>query len=547
MKILSLKKIFQILTIFLSFIIGWSLDPLLQNCNGVAYVIKIILNSTLIYLLLEICSRFLLTSIFLGLGLFFLSIVQYIKIAYSYTLSYDLIAALFETTWRESSAFRTFNNISILVLVLLFFTFIIFFLRKKNRITQANTKTILVLVFAFLFVQLTPLCINYFFPQIAFNYTTSDVKEDITRRGLDVKKIGTGINSLYSWPWTSMTLTINSVYKYFLVDKMEDPALLPSKSSESPLISIFFIGESLRSDHSPINGYFRNTMPYLKNEKNAIVFPKVLSYATSTIPCVENILKGHLTNKPGKNYSAFTHIFKKHGFKVFTISDELNGNVFLSYRINKTLQGSIDSQYHNILDIKSLEDQIKIILNDSSPKKLILINTVGSHFPYNWLPSPKIFSPCDFTETKELSHQKNALINAYDNTIIYTDTLWKMIFNLCENSPTLLLYASDHGQSLGENNIFMHGGEMNVEEQRIPFFFIWMSDSYLLNNSTSASILNKNKNKLISHEYIFSSILSMSGIKSEAQEKEFDITNPKCFDLSKHEQKSNLIFDTKSK
>jgi lipid A ethanolaminephosphotransferase len=112
------------------------------------------------------------------------------------------------------------------------------------------------------------------------------------------------------------------------------------------------------------------------------------------------------------------------------------------------------------------------------------------------------------------------LVNAYDNTIRYTDFLLDSLINTLRSMTdwkSAMIFISDHGESLGENKIFMHGLPMKLApkvQYEIPFL-VWISDGFRTYKQTLPAVLEQH--------YIFHSVLNLLSIDSPAYNKDFDI------------------------
>lgn len=167
-------------------------------------------------------------------------------------------------------------------------------------------------------------------------------------------------------------------------------------------------------------------------------------------------------------------------------------------------------------------------LNHLSDQNIIVLHLQGSHGPtyYKRYPSEfKKFTPtCD---TNELSKCDNeALINTYDNTLLYTDYLLSEIIKLLKEQKSYessLFYLSDHGESLGENDIYLHGMPYAIApsyQTRIPAIF-WSNDEKLMN------LAKEHKGLKLSQDNLFSTLLGYFDVKTSVYEPEYDLLNPK--------------------
>ncbi len=177
--------------------------------------------------------------------------------------------------------------------------------------------------------------------------------------------------------------------------------------------------------------------------------------------------------------------------------------------------------YHDAILLKGLRERIE---NSKKNKVLIVLHTSTSHGPKYVGKYPKEFEAYKPVAGSVEEGQKNVnmLINAYDNTILYTDFLLDSLINTLSDMKewhSAMIFISDHGESLGENNMFMHGLPMKLApkvQYEIPFF-VWTSKDF--RTYKPASELPK----VLEQHYIFHSVLNLLGIESEAYDKDFDI------------------------
>lgn len=143
-----------------------------------------------------------------------------------------------------------------------------------------------------------------------------------------------------------------------------------------------------------------------------------------------------------------------------------------------------------------------------------MIHTIGNHWYYNnhYPDSLAIFRP--ITQSREIhSNTPEEIINSYDNAILATDRLlYEIIKALC-NKNALLIFLSDHGEALGENDMWLHASE--DESIRNPACIVWYSDEYLKHNSTKIEALRQNADKRFRTDFLYHSILYSADNQSE--------------------------------
>lgn len=195
--------------------------------------------------------------------------------------------------------------------------------------------------------------------------------------------------------------------------------------------------------------------------------------------------------------TSFLGVFKKHGYSAHlllcrTTHWENNPD------IHTVIDGKLDGVYE-LKDSSEIERKLDE-LAALSGKKIILIEDGTGHAPYEHEPQFGIFG----NQNK---------IDKYDNALLQTDDLLCRLLDKLKGRESVVLYASDHGQSFGEHGHYMHGGVLSVVEQRHVFAFIWASESYCSKQGMMLANIRRNSIKYLSHDDIYFSILSLGGIK----------------------------------
>ncbi len=306
---------------------------------------------------------------------------------------------------------------------------------------------------------------------------------------------------------------------------------------------VFVLGETARSDHFSLNGYMGNeTNPELK-KLPVISFDDIFSCGTATavsVPCIFSDLgrKGFDIGRASSR-SNLLDIAKSAGYKVIWIDnnsgcqgvcDRVGQLDMATLRSNKYCSGTVC--YDEIL-VEALK---KVASNDED--QLIVLHMIGSHGPAYHLRYPPEFNRfVPSCTTNNLSAcTKKQIINTYDNTILYADYILSEVVKYLEEKSrvidTAMIYVSDHGESLGENGIYLHSLPYSFAPRaqiKVPLL-MWFSDPYK-KSFGAANLFNTFSIPCrYSHDYIFSTALSMLEITTPEYSRELDIFNS---DISK--------------
>lgn len=303
--------------------------------------------------------------------------------------------------------------------------------------------------------------------------------------------------------------------------------------NEKKNLIVMIIGESARAANFSLGGYKRNTNEVLlAYQDDFTYFSNAYSCGTATIvsvPCIFSHEDQKHFNPGSELYTEnLTDVMKKAEY--FTLWRENNTscqNVCNRIKIEKICKKKL---CHDEIMLNNLDEALK---NNSDT--FLVLHQRGNHGPdyYNMYPSEfERYTPvCKNNDLRKCSKQE--VINAYDNSVEYTSYfLAKTIENLqkfAKNYNILMIFASDHGESLGENGIYLHSAVYKSapdEQKHIPFL-IWIPKETQKAMSVDMNCLKKMSEQYISHDNIFHTVLGFAGAQTKLYVKDYDILQ-KC-------------------
>ena len=338
---------------------------------------------------------------------------------------------------------------------------------------------------------------------------------------------------------------LNSTYRYFntFYAQQEQPFTVlgndahQQKPTPRRTIGIMVVGETARADHFSLNGYAQPTNPLLSKE-NLISFQAVSSCGTSTaysVPCMFSFLgQKDYSPETADKQSNSLDVLQKAGVKVVWIDNNSSckgvctriENRNLLQQVNHSDDLYSDNGYYDEAMLNDLEHYLA-----GNQDVLIVLHTLGSHGPTYHKRYPAAFAQFQPYCKQDTPHTcpQAEVINAYDNTILYTDyVLSKTIQWLktqSQQADTFLLYASDHGESLGENGIYLHGLPyfLAPEAQTHIPMLLWLSESYRQQYPQAWSTLQAKINAPLSHDNLSHSLLGLYAVQSHVYQSNLDL------------------------
>jgi len=312
------------------------------------------------------------------------------------------------------------------------------------------------------------------------------------------------------------------------------------KLHQKRTVGIVIVGETARADHFSLNGYKKETNPLLKKQ-GVNNFSNVSSCGTSTafsVPCMFSFLKrGDYSPLKARKESNVLDVLTTAGIKTIwldnnssckNVCDRIeNINYTNAPHPYKDSPYYAHGEYYDAMILDQLDKQIDKTDNDI----LIVFHSFGSHGPSYYKRYPKEFAQfkpyCQKSSPQECNSEE--IQNAYDNTILYTDyVLNQVIEHLKAKSDqyeSFMLYASDHGESLGENGIYLHGLPYMLApkaQTHIPLIS-WFSNDYIKNHQLNLEALKNKENASYSHDNISHSLLGLFNVSSTVYQADEDM------------------------
>jgi len=311
-------------------------------------------------------------------------------------------------------------------------------------------------------------------------------------------------------------------------------AIIPPSDEHRELI-VFVVGETARSDHFSLNGYSKKTNPLLEKE-DVISFDNVWACGTSTahsVPCMFSIYgRSDFTKSKGESTENALDILKRAGVNVVWL-DNNSDSKGVAERIEKIEYKS--PEVNHVCDVECRDEGMlanlqSYIDSHSTGDIFIVLHQMGNHGPAYYKRYPKQFeqfAPVCKSNQLEICTQEE-ISNAYDNALLYTDYFLSQTIKLLKNNDdkfeSALFYVSDHGESLGENNLYLHGLPYMIapdDQIHVPLI-MWFGNNFDKEEVNFAQ-LKQQAHQKFSHDNLFHTILGLMEIQSDVYDESMDM------------------------
>lgn len=288
---------------------------------------------------------------------------------------------------------------------------------------------------------------------------------------------------------------------------------------------ILVIGESLRADHLSLNGYSRPTTPRLEADTAVVSLPDMWSIPRFTHQSVPHILTRADSLHPDRAYEeqSVITLFRHAGYHTswLTSQDAVPHYAYFMHEADTLI---MSHAAHSLYDFGAWYDSDLIEpfntvlkMNESTPK-FVVIHTIGSHwwYPAHYSPAQARFKPeVGSRILSDLTHEE--IVNSYDNTIVATDDFLSEIISGLRDRNALLIYISDHGESLGEDGHYLHADDMPAVHR--PACLVWYSHDYARLHPDRVAALRSNASRAWCTDAIFHTLLDGAALETPFMEK----------------------------
>ncbi|MFC1234131.1 phosphoethanolamine transferase [Vibrio sp. F74] len=451
------------------------------------------------------------------------AMASYATYKYGVMFDYSMIENVFETNSGE--LFSYVNWISCLYVLILGIIPSVLIARtsfKSNKSLKRNIINKLTIIISALFI------ITIIFIMSYKNYAS------VGRNNAYLNRMITPSHIYYSAKYIKNTF-FTTPLEYKIIG--EDAKIIPAQNGKASLI-VLVVGETARSSNISYNGYSRNTNPYTEN-LGIISFKDTSSCGTATahsLPCMfSNLNRSNYRKERANAQDNALDIIKRSGTSVVWVENDGGDKSVAKHLDKREITPNDYPDYCSegvCTDEVMLEEFDRNMRKKQMKNKLMAFHIIGSHGPTYWKRYPKnqeLFTPaCNQSDIENCSDEE--IINVYDNTIAHTDYIIAKLIGKLEKYRdqynVALMYISDHGESLGENGLYLHGTPYSLapnEQTHVPWF-LWMDSAFEKAYKINRQCLkSKGENEHVSQDNLFHSLIDFASVGTSSINKDMSI------------------------
>lgn len=447
---------------------------------------------------------------------------SYFMNTYGIVIHQTMIQNMVETDTKEAAELMNSTLIGYLVVLGLIPSILVGFLTIQFKSFLKETREKLVTVITALVIAL------------AIIYSSSADFASFFRNNKNIRQMVNPVNFIYA----GISYATHSNKSIVVKPIGEDAKLAPQVTqAQKPTLFILVVGETARADKFTMNGYSRPTTPLIA-QQNIINFPEFYSCGTETavsVPCMfSNLGRENYSDKKAKSQEGLLDIVQRAGYKVLWRDNNSGCKgtcARVIYEDMSDLKVPELCNEHECFD-NILLHQLQEKISPLNGNKVIVMHQKGSHGPdyYKRVPeSAYKFTPvCKVNKLQDCTQEE--LNNAFDNTISYTDLFLNNTIEWLKSQSadynTALVYLSDHGESLGEKGLYLHGMPYVFapkEQKHVPFFFWFSPEFESAYNINKGCLIETSKNEY-SQDNLFHTVLGLLGVETSLYSRQLDIT-----------------------
>ena len=317
-----------------------------------------------------------------------------------------------------------------------------------------------------------------------------------------------------------------------------DALATPRAPGSKPRLLVVVLGETARAQNWGLNGYVRQTTPQLA-QMDVINFPDMHSCGTSTevsVPCMFSPFGRHDYNEGNiRKHQSLLHVLEHAGIATLWRDNQsgckgvCDGLTIQRLDDAKDPQLCKDGRCMDEILLQDLATQVRAKPGD----RVVVLHQLGSHGPSYFERYPasfRRFTPtCDTADLGNCDREQIA--SAYDNSLLYTDHLLARTVSTLEAMPdydTAMIYLSDHGESLGEKGLYLHGVPYAIapqEQTHVPMV-MWFSPGFASDRGLDLACVRARSRQYADQDNLFPSVLGLMQVKTGVYERSRDLFAP---------------------
>ncbi|WP_227369331.1 phosphoethanolamine transferase [Halomonas sp. M20] len=316
---------------------------------------------------------------------------------------------------------------------------------------------------------------------------------------------------------------------------LENDASITDHPNQKPALLVIVVGETVRAANWGLNGYSRQTTPELA-QRDVINYSEVSACGTSTavsVPCMFSPL-GH--EDYDKSYIAhhesLLDVLQHAGIDVTWLDNQSGCKGVCNGVVNASISAK---DYPSLCQNgrcfdEALAEELKRRIEQSTGDTVIVLHELGNHGPSYYQRYPDAFRDltptCDNADLSKCTQQE--IVNSYDNAILYNDRVLSDMVDFLDQQQRFaasLIYLSDHGESLGENGVYLHGLPYIIapdEQTQVPMVW-WISGVMRKRTGIDATCLKTKADEPYSHANLFHTVLGILDVTTEIYRPTLDI------------------------
>ena len=530
MKNITQTKLILIVSIFLISFYNFAffhntlkVYPLNSENFGFLLSIVFVLIAVFSFLFTLVSSKYTLKPVLITVFLIS-SLTSYFMNNYGVVIDDSMIRNMMQTNLSESLDLLTLKQVIYFVVFGLIPSYVVYKVKLQDRgLKQELLSKLKLIVIALVVIASSAFLFSKFY--------TSFVREH--------KPLRYTVNPAY-WIYSTGKY-VNRTFNggKLVVQKIgEDAKIVKKEDDNRSKLVIMVVGEAARANRFSLNGYERDTNPLLEKE-DVINFSNVSSCGTSTaesVPCMFALYgREDYSYKKGISTENVLDVLKHTGKVAILWRDNNSDSKGVALRVNYTnfrfpATNSICAE-GECRDIGMLKGLDKFIAKNKGKDILIVLHQMGNHGPAYYKRYTKEFEKftpvCKTNQIEKCTQQE--VSNAYDNAILYTDYFLKQTIDFLKSYDnkydTAMLYMSDHGESLGEKGVYLHGLPyfMAPSDQTHIGALMWLGKG--MQKLFDKNKLEEERTKKYSQDNLFHTLLGIFEVKTKVYNKKMDILN----------------------